>query len=185
MAGEMKPRFREDKAIAAVAELVMLSEGLCDKYWLNKIMYYIERTSLINSGQPVFFDTLFSVKYGPIVSAINDGIDASAYPYDSPWSKYISLSGNSVSLKEIPDTSVLSPYEEELISAAFEQFKGWDFEQLRNYFHNLPEFQNTETREEIHYPDIFSKEGLSDREIKETMDEISYLCFVEEKLGTE
>ena len=182
MAGEMRPRFREDKAIAAAAELIMLSEGQCDKYWLNKIMYYIERISLVDSGQPVFFDTLFSVKFGPIVSAINDGIDASAYPYDSPWSKYFHLSGNSVSLKESPDTSILSPYEEELISAAFEKFKGQNFSQLRNYFHKLPEFQNTETREEIHYRDIFSTEGLSEHEIQETVNEISYLASIE-KIG--
>jgi len=46
--------------------------GEADRYWLCKVMYFIERRSLIESGQPMFFGKLFSLPYGPIVSEVND-----------------------------------------------------------------------------------------------------------------
>ena len=62
------PSFNEEKAIAVASFLLNLSNNTSDKYWFNKVMYYIERQSLIKTGQPMFNDSLFSIKYGPIVS---------------------------------------------------------------------------------------------------------------------
>jgi len=52
--------FREKTAIAVVSKLIKLSGGQCDARWLKKVMYYIERESLVKSGQPMFFDKLYN-----------------------------------------------------------------------------------------------------------------------------
>jgi hypothetical protein len=173
------PRFKEEKAIAVAAMLLELSGGKCDKYWLNKVMYYIERQSLIGSGQPVFFDNLFSIPYGPIVSQVNDSIDLVAYPVDSIWNKHLSLQGNDVILLSGADYSALSPFEENLIHEAFEKFKGWSFSRLSRFFHSLPEYKETKSRIKINYDEILKAEGYSQEEVDAALEEISYLGYLE------
>lgn len=178
----INPRYKEEKAIAAACRLLELSGGQCDKYWLNKVMYYIERQSLIESGQPIFFDKLYSIRYGPIVSAINDGIDMAGYPYQSPWSISFTLEGNNIVLQNKADDAVLSNFDIHIINDAFEKFKGWDFEQMKNYFHKLPEHKTTLSREEIQYEDILKSEGLDPQSIENIIEEIDYLGCLENSL---
>lgn len=173
------PKFKEEIAIAAASLLLKQSGGACDKYWLNKVMYYIERESLIRSGQPMFFDDLYSVPYGPIVSAVNDAIDSTAYPYQSEWSKHIDLENKTVKLLKEADYDVLSEFDEEIIKKAFEKFKGWGFAKLKLYFHSLPEYQETKSRIDIEYIDIFRDEGIDEESIKDALDNLAYLDFLE------
>lgn len=176
------PRYKEQKALAAASMLLELSGRECDKYWLNKVMYFIERQSLIESGQPMFFDKLYAAPYGPIVSAVNDGIDSTAYPTDSNWSKHFSLVGNTVHLKIPADYSVLSPFETEIITGAFSYFNGWSFTELLNYFHQLPENKETKSREDILYDEVLREAGYDQESVHETLQEISYLSFLENSL---
>ena len=176
------PRYREDKALAAVSKLLVLSGNKCDKYWLNKLMYYVERLSLIKGGKPLIFDRLYSIPYGPIASSVNDGIDLSAYPADSSWTKLLSLNGKLVTLKEEADYSILSPFEIGLIEESFNKFKGWGFDRLHEFFKNLPEYKNTTSREEINYEEILSAEGYDPQSVKETINEIYYFDLLESSL---
>jgi hypothetical protein len=176
------PRYNEEKAVAAASMLLRLSGGHCDKYWLNKVMYYIERQSLVESGQPLFFDRLYSAPYGPIVSAVNDGIDLAAYPVESRWNRHFRLEGKIVSLIKEADYSILSPFEEDLIKESFDKFKGWSFDRLKKYFHSLPENKETDSREDINYSEILKAEGFDQESIKEALDEISYLTVIESVL---
>ncbi|MBQ6503184.1 MAG: DUF4065 domain-containing protein [Flexilinea sp.] len=75
-----KESFRTGKAIAALTYLLELSGGKQDKYWLNMVMYYVERESILRYGDPMFYDDLFSMPYGPVASTVSDGID-SANPH--------------------------------------------------------------------------------------------------------
>ena len=177
------PKYREDKAIAVVSKLLKLAGGQCDKYWVNKVMYYIERESLIKSGQPMFFDTLYSLKFGPIVSATKDGIDFAEYPTDTSWGTHFRLEGNTIHLVTESDYSELSPFEENIIEKAYENFKGYDFTQLHEYFGKLPENKETTSREPIAYEDILKAEGYKQEEIEETLAELSYLSFLEGALN--
>ncbi len=141
-------------------------------------MYYIERESLIRSGQPMFFDDLYSIKLGPIVSIINDQIDQTSYPMkDWEWTKHIKLDGNSVKLISEADESVLSPFEEEIIIEAYTKFKGWSFGKLKRYFHSLKEYQETNSRIPIKYEYILRAAGFTNGEIEEGLSEISYLNY--------
>lgn len=185
MTKDYLPKFKEEKAIAAASLLLRLSNHQCDKYWLNKVMYYIERQSLVLTGQPLFNDSLYSIPYGPIASAVNDAIDNTAYPFDSEWNKHFALENNTVRLiKEANDDS-LSEDEEAIIVAAYNQFKGWSFSQLKEYFHNLPEHKDTTSRIDIEYAEILRSSGIDEESIKDSLETISYFNFLDNAIHCE
>ena len=147
-------------------------------------MYYVERQSLVKTGQPMYFDRLYSLPYGPIVSAVNDGINSAAYNFNlSPWEDHFSLDCNAVELKMEADYSQLSPFEEQLIKDTFEKFAGWEFRSIRAFFDALPEHKETSTRENIDHAVILQAEGYEDEEITEALSEINYLHFLENILN--
>lgn len=174
--------FKEEKAIAAASLLLRLSRNSCDKYWLNKVMYYIERQSLVLTGQPMFNDSLYSIKYGPILSAVNDAIDNTAYPFDSEWNKHFILEGNTVRLLSESSYDSLSEMEETIIKKAFAKFMGWDFSRLKNFFHRLPEHKETNSRIDIEYREILSKSGIDEESIQDALDNISYFDSLKSSL---
>lgn len=175
-------KYKEEKAIAVASKLLVFSGNNCDKYWLNKVMYFIERHSLIKGGKPIFFDRMYSIPYGPIVSSVNDGIDLTAYPVKSPWTNHFSLNGNLITLKKEADYSLLSPFEIGIIEEAYNKFKGWDFNRLHEFFENLPEFKKTTSREEIQYDEILSAEGFDPKSVEDTINEIAYIDLLESSL---
>lgn len=182
MSKQNRAMYSEDKAVAVVATFLELSNGQCDKYWLNKVMYYVERQSLLLAGQPMFFDDLYSAPYGPIASNVNDGINLAAYPSKSIWSKCFRLDGNNLKLEKTPDITVLSDFEIELIKSTFEKFKGKDFNEMHKAFRSLPEHTETKSRVAIGYESILSAGGLPKEIIKDTIEDISYLQFIESSL---
>ncbi len=176
------PNFKEEKAIEAVSLLLSLSNNACDKYWLNKVMYYVERQSLILSGQPMFNDSLFSIKYGPILSTVNDAIDNIAYPFDNEWNRHFTLEGNTIKLIQESGYDSLSEFEEKIIKNAYAQFKGWDFKRLRAFFHNLPEHKETASRVDIEYSDILKSSNIDEESIKDSLETITYFKGLENSL---
>ena len=174
--------FKEDKAIAVASLLLKLSGNVCDKYWLNKVMYYIERQMIILTGQPMFNDSLYSIQYGPIASAVNDAIDNTAYPFENKWNHHIALKGTSVRLKKEANYDLLSEFEEEVIRNAFDKFKGWGFSELKNYFHNLPEHKETTSRIDIEYSEILRNSGIDENSIADALETISYLNEIEDSM---
>ena len=168
------PSFREGKAIAAATILLKLSNGACDKYWLNKVLYFIERESLIRTGQPVFNDSLYSLPLGPIASTVNDEIDNTAYPSESEWKKHLSLEGITVRLIAEANTDILTDNEISLIHEAHAKFYGWGFSKMKDYFHMLPEHKQTKSRIDIEYIDILRPAGIDEESINDALETISY-----------
>lgn len=176
------PNFQEEKAIEVASLLLSLSNNACDKYWLNKVMYYVERQSLILTGQPMFSDSLFSVKYGPIVSAVNDAIDNTAYPFDNKWNEHFVLEGSTVRLKKETTYDSLSEFEEKIIKDVYKKFKGWDFQQLKKFFHGLPEHKETTSRIDIEYDEILQNSGIDEESIRDALDTISHFKILNESI---
>lgn len=176
------PKFNNEKAIAVAAYLISLQDNKTDKYWFAKVMYFIERESLIKNGQPIFFDDLYSIPYGPIASAINDNMELCSYPAETIWNEYFFLSNNTMTLLKDADYSIISAFEKEIIENSFQKFKGWDFNALHKFFSNLPEYKKTNGRIEITYDEILSGEGFKTEIIKETLDEMLYAASLESTL---
>ena len=176
------PKFQEEKAIAVATRFLSLSGGKCNKYWLNKLMYYVERESLVETGQPIFFDAMFSLPYGPIVSAVNDGIDSTQYQDGSEWKKNLVVDKKNVTLIKDGDYDLLSDFEEGIIRSAFEKFKGWGFDRLNSFFHNLPEHIETDSSIELPYSYVLTKSGVDKKTIDEAIEELLYVSRLESKL---
>ena len=182
MTKQYLPNFKEEKAIAAASFLLSLSKNESDKYWLNKVMYYIERQSLVLTGQPMFNDSLFSIEYGPIVSNVNDAIDNTAYPFDNEWNDHFRVEGNTVRLIKEANYDSLSEFEENLIKDIYKKFKGWNFSRLKKFFHSLPEYKNTISRVDIEYDEILKKSGIDEKSIKDALETISYFNILEDSI---
>lgn len=172
----MKPimKFNEEKAIAALSYYLELSGGKADKYWLNKVMYYSEREYLIRTGQPLFFDDLYSMPFGPVVSNINDGIDMTLYENETNWNNYFQLKNKTLLLKTSADYDVFSEFELAMLQELFSKFEGWSFDQLKKFFHDLPEYRETQSRISIQPEEILKGNGYNKIEIQEALNEIAY-----------
>jgi hypothetical protein len=182
----MKKPFRTDKAIAVLTYLLDLSNGKNDKYWLNKVMYYIERESILRYGEPVFYDELYSMPLGPVASSVNDGIDSSEQykTINTLWKEHVCLKeseGNHDVFLVLPgDYSLLSESETDLIEEAYNKFKDFNFFEIMNYFHKeIPEYEETkwndpQRRKLITYKTLLTKNGYTDKDAEEVISEIVY-----------
>ena len=179
----MNNRFQEDKAIAALTYLMTLSNNISDKYWLNKVMYYIERESILQYGEPMFHDDLYSMRYGPVVSSVNDGIDStdSRFKAENKWKNYILLEDktNTVFLIAPGDFSLLSDSEIEIITEAYDKYKNYSFSEIMNDFHQLPEYDEIKLnqhpqRKPITYEELLLKNDFSPEDPAEIIKEINY-----------
>jgi len=178
------PKFREDKALAALSKLLEMKGGEADRYWLCKVMYFIERRSLIESGQPMFFGKLYSLPYGPIVSEVNDLLKKSTdSSIPSTWENYLEIIGNTVKLIATPDQSCLSRFDEEVILKEFSEHQEENFNDLANFSHKLFEYESTDSHKIIRYEKILKDSGATEEEIKETIEEIYYLGSLEASLN--
>lgn len=177
--------FIEKRAVQAAAIFAKLSGNKIDKYKLCKMMYYLERQSIIKTGQPLFFDKLFSAPFGPVSSEINHGIDTVVppkqenYNWDEKnqieWVDHFKKTGkHSLMMIEDPGDDELSEFTINLIKEIHEKFRNFSFKAMQNFFHNLPEYKDTNSRIPITYADILQAEDFSDLEIKAIESEINY-----------
>lgn len=149
-----KEAFNEEKALAVLTYLLKLLGGKGDKHQLVKMMYWMERKSLIETGFPLFFDQVFSLPYGPILSQTLDNINTSNIE-TAPWYGYVRLGRNrrDVTLINDGDFEELSESDESLIKETVEKFRGMSFSETTAFFHDLPEYTKVSegSREEISY----------------------------------
>ena len=130
----------------------------------------------------MFHDDLYSMPYGPVVSSVKNGIDSTdtLRTNTSKWKEYIQLDNDThaVYLVAPGNYSLLSESETDLIKQAYEKFKDFSFTKIMNYFHNnFPEFEEitgVPHRKPIYYKNLLLKNGFSQEETSEIIDEINY-----------
>lgn len=134
---------------------------------LIKLLYLAERRALLQWGRPITFDSYVSMPHGPVLSFTLDKVNAAVGPEgESYWHRFISERKNhEVRLLEDAPNDQLSRAEEDALDAVFAEFghmSQWD---LRDYTHDLPEWQDPHgSSAPIHIRDILLGEGLSDDE---------------------
>jgi len=177
--------YNEKRAVQAAARFAKLAGGTIDKYKLCKIMYYLERQTIVETGQPLINDKLYSAPLGPIASEVNHGIDAVVPPRNrSPfyqvqphhnWEDHFILSGESnLQLTEKPGDGELSIADINRINEIHVKFKNFTYNELEEFFHNLPEFEETNHNIPIPFTEILRVEGVSEEEIGELQEEYDY-----------
>jgi len=180
-------KYREDKATQAAAYLLKLRGEPMSHLKLIKLLYLADRTALISWGRPITFDWYYSMSHGPVLSFTLDRMtsdrDAANPGY---WRTYISeVHDNEVSLlvDQVPNDQ-LSEAEEQLLIRVFNEHGHKSRWELRDYCHNLPEWQDPQGSSlPIHIRTILSAAGFEDVDIEEIEEDFRAEASAHEMLG--
>jgi len=182
----MRTPFREEKATQAAARLLKLRGGKMSHLKLIKLLYLVERESLVRLGAPLTHDSYCSLPHGPVLSATLDRINTRECYEGGYWDRYISPKAHfEVSLRqpEVPNGQ-LSRAEEALIDEVFAKhghLSRWD---LVEFTHGLPEWKDPKgSALPIDPADILRSEGFSDNEIAEMQAEWEEAAYANGLLG--
>lgn len=142
-----------------------------DLWRMLKLVYLVDRSSLIESGAPVTGDELNSMQLGPTPSRIYDNtkIDRDERYKDAVWREYLTESiHNTVSLKKPSfETDELSQFERNLIDDTWAKFGKLSFNDLWNYVHGLPEYKDPKGSSLLIAPEeILKKADWTEEEIE-------------------
>lgn len=172
--------FNSEKARAAISRILDLNGGSADFYYINKLMYLLERKSLIEKGRPFVYDQMYSVRFGPIVSNVYDELKICSISDREGWASSFIRKGNDVTLKVPGDYDQLSPYDERIVAQTVEKVenelhlrcldRNSAFNALHEFIQKLPEYEVVEIgRTEISYEKILLKADLPELEIEEIL----------------
>jgi uncharacterized phage-associated protein len=167
-------RFDKEKAAQVAAQFLALRGGQMSYLKLLKMLYMVERRSLIEWGYQVTGDSFYSMDKGPVLSRVLNLIRN--YDAETTWAHYISEPdlNYEVSLQqEHPPVGRLSAAEERLIREIFQQFGDHDRWGLVEVTHTFPEWRNPGGSSiPITIPEILAAGEVPDDEIRAITAEI-------------
>lgn len=135
--GEPNFVFNSRKTAQAAAFVLKRAGGSLSKGHLVKILYGADRRQIRRIGVPITCDKPFSMKNGPILSAVLDLLDGDRK--DAFWAKHISTATkDTYSVKLLADTGddLLSANEKESLAIACDFLAKMSWEDVKAYFHN-------------------------------------------------
>jgi hypothetical protein len=183
----MRLPFNETKATQAASRLLILGGGKMEYIKLIKLLYLLDRATLLKWGRPVTTDRYVSMANGPVVRRIYDLIIEPPDPAaELIWRRYISPPKNyAVRLLKEPGISELSLAEDRMAAAIFRKFGAKHWTDLIKFSHTLPEWHNPEKRRiaEITITDILKAGKKTDSEIEEIESELESLAVVERMIA--
>jgi uncharacterized phage-associated protein len=164
----MAQKFSQEKATAAAAFFLKLRGGQMSYLKLIKLLYLADRLALDRWGFNITTDRYVSMDQGPVVSNIYNLITQDE-EQKSFWSHFISppMGEWEVQLKsgDFPE-NLLSRAEEKLLLEIFGTYGTWNRWKLRDFTHDLPEWQNPHgTSIPIQISEILKAQGASDEDI--------------------
>lgn len=183
----MAQKFSQEKATAAAAFFLKLRGGRMSYLKLIKLLYLADRLALDRWGFSITTDRYVSMDQGPVVSNIYDLITQDE-EQKSFWSQYISppLGEWEVQLKsdELPENQ-LSRAEEKLLKEVFGTYGTWNRWKLRDFTHDLPEWQNPHgTSIPIQISEILRVQGASIEDIDGVMKDLDAAELANNLLGS-
>ena len=133
---------------------------------LIKLLYLVDRRSLVERGVPVTYDRYVSMQHGPVLSETLDLINYGSGPgEESYWETYVDQdSSYEVSLKDDCPTDELSEAELGLVRAVYDHFGKLDRWAVVDSVHELPEWRDPGDARvlPIRYEDILVHEKTPD-----------------------
>jgi len=182
----MQLRFNEKKTTQAAARFLKQSQGRMNYMKLMKLLYLADRGALLNWGRPITGDPYFSMKLGPILSAVHDLVTEVPCPDEERfWTAHISPPSNyEVELRADPGNDELSRAEEKLIDEVFPAYGNYDPFDLVELLHKtLPEWKEIKSgRVPLDYREILRVGELSPETIEEIESELDNLRLTESVL---
>jgi uncharacterized phage-associated protein len=136
---EFKPRT----STQAAGFLLKLCNGKKDKYLLLKMIYLADRAALEKWNSPITGDEPYSMQYGPVPSNIYD-LTKGGIRNGCEWEKAIeTVKPGTLVLRSDPGSDELSEDEAVLLREIFQKYKDFSFEQMKDFCHDLPEYDKT------------------------------------------
>lgn len=183
----MNFRFDARKATQVAAALVKREGGELNIMKLLKLIYLVDRLSLVRRGVPVLGGDYFSMKNGPVTSEALDLINAGALDgFTTDWPDYISdRADHKIALRADPGADRLSESEVLLVAEIYtEHGRKSAFELVEWCHRNCPEWRPvTQGRHEISVEDILEAGGRSPEYIERIVGEAAELQQLEALLG--
>ena len=159
----MNFRFDARKATQAAAAFVKREGGELSILKLVKLIYLLDRLSLLRRGVPVLGGDYFSMKNGPVTSEALDLINAGTLDgFPTDWAEYFSdRADHQVALQGDPGDDRLSESELVMIGEIYTEHGRKNAFELAEWCHrNCPEWRPvTQGRHEIRVEDILEAGG--------------------------
>jgi uncharacterized phage-associated protein len=136
--------FNQRKAAQAAAYLLSRHSGRLSYLLLIKLLYFADRLSLVEVGQPITGDQMVSMPHGTVLSEVLDLIHESKPEEEPAWFEYVSPpEGWDVRLaKPAPERDELSDYEVEVLTRIDQKYGHLNKWVVRDMSHELPEWKN-------------------------------------------
>ena len=166
--------FQARKSTQAAAFLLHLCGDAKGKYLLLKMIYLADRKALEKWNVSITGDEPYSMELGPVPSNIYD-LTKGGIRHGNEWKESIeTVNRDTLKLKSNPGTDELSQDEMTLLSEIFTQYKDFTFQQMKDYCHRLPEYDQTvgKSSSPIGIATMFRTLGKSVEQIRDAADSI-------------
>lgn len=180
--------FDVDKSAQAAAILLKLHGGDMDNYVFIKMLYLADKEAYKRWGRPITGDEAVSMEHGPVLSTIYDLTKGEIPHLRSQWERFISDADSEthrVSLKADPGNQELSRAEIKILERIHEQFKDFTWKQMKDYCHDLAEYDATvgKSSRPIAPEEIFEAVGKTKEEIQETERDLDHRSVMQLLFG--
>jgi uncharacterized phage-associated protein len=187
----MKPikfKFNERKAVQAAGRLIALCGGEMNYMALIKLLYLVDRESLLRFGRPVTGDAVVAMKHGPVLSAVFDRVSQrKQHLPKSAWHHFIPRPAPyvfTVRFSGLPDTSALSEAEVALMDEIYAKHRNLSEAGLVALTHKLPEWHDPrESSKAIPFEAILRAGGKGESEIRAIQREAEADDFMDRTLA--
>lgn len=168
--------FEERRAAQAAALLLECEDGRMRYIKLIKLLYFADRTALIETGLPITGDRFVSMHYGPVLSRILDLIRGRAT--DSHlWDQWFRTEGYDLVLTRHPGRDHISPYDEQTLRRVFETHRGDRDWEVVDATHELPEWSDPDgSSRPIEPAEILRHAGFDEEAVRLCVEEANAIC---------
>lgn len=178
---EMNPRYNEEKATQIACYIIKKRGGKINILKLMKLMYLIDRETLLRWGWSLTGDAYVSMPKGMVLSRTYNLVNEESLP-TSYWKTYVSAPTRyDVTLIADPEVDELSDAEIGLIDELYEKFghlNRWVL--VDEVHHKLPEWVDPNGSSlGVEYRAVLEESGKSEQEIFETLSELEGLALLE------
>ncbi len=186
----MKLRFNEKRATQAAARLLSMRDNRALNYMiLLKLLYLVDRESLLRWGSPLTGDEYYSMEFGPVLSKTHDLITEMRPPEENNyWERYIQTRNFDVTLSAEPDYEELSDADDVLLREIFQKYQAYydstPFKLVDELHKILPEYKPVEKGQRIplDYHDILVAGKKPIDEIRAIDSELNGLAWIQNSL---
>ena len=179
----MRFRFDMDKTLAAAGYLLSLGGGSISIFKLVKMLYYADRMALECWHRTITGDAFYSLPEGPIVSTAYDLMKGTGpKKLQERWFCFVQpRQGNTIALKQMPDTAFLSQAEKETLEASFRKISSMS--NVSAWMHTFPEWENPKGSSKRIEPKTVLRllTPLTDEQISEIEAEVAQATFMEDR----